>query len=154
MPSNHLILCHPLLLLSSIFPNIRVFSSESALCIRWPEDCQFSFSNSPSNEYSRLISFRTDWFDLLAVQGSLKQEYWGGLQSPLTGTIPSPGMKPRSPAFQEDSLPSEPPRKPSMNKTGPLNIQFSKKKKCTIYTVTEKTIKKPDTLTMLTLLTC
>ena len=71
MPSNHLILCHPLLLLPSIFPSIRVFSSESALRIRWPKYWSFSFSISPSNEYSGLISFRIDWFDLLAVQGTL-----------------------------------------------------------------------------------
>ena len=70
--SNHLILCHPLLLLPSIFPSIRVFSSELALYIRWPKNWSFSFSISPSNEYSRLISLRTDWFDLLAVQGTLK----------------------------------------------------------------------------------
>ena len=72
MPSNHLILCHPLLLLPSIFPSIRVFSNESALCIRWPQYWSFSFSISPSNEYSGLISFRMDWLDLLAVQGTLK----------------------------------------------------------------------------------
>ena len=72
MPSNHLILCCPLLLLPSIFPSIMVFSSESALCIRWPKYWSFSFSISPPNEYSGLISFRTDWFDLLAVQGTLK----------------------------------------------------------------------------------
>ena len=72
MPSNHLILCHPLLLLPSIFPSIRVFSNESALCIRWPNYWSFSFSLSPSNEYSGLISFRMDWLDLLAVQGTLK----------------------------------------------------------------------------------
>ena len=72
MPSNHLILCSPLLLLHSIFPSIRVFSSESALCIRWPEFWSFSFSISPSNEYSGLISFRIDWFVLLAAQGTLK----------------------------------------------------------------------------------
>ena len=72
MPSNHLILCHPLLLLPSIFPSIRVFSKESVLCIRWPKYWTFSFSISPSNEYSGLISFRTDWLDLLAVQGTLK----------------------------------------------------------------------------------
>ena len=70
MPSNHLILCHPLLL-PSISPSIRVFSNELALCIRWPKYCSFSFSISPSNEYSGLISFRTDWFDLLAVQETL-----------------------------------------------------------------------------------
>ena len=72
MPSNYLILCCPLLLLASIFCSIWVFSSESALCIRWPKNWNFSFSISPSNEYSRLISFRTDWFDILAVQGTLK----------------------------------------------------------------------------------
>ena len=66
MPSNHLILCQPLLLLPSIFPSIRVFSNESALCPRWPKYWSLSFSLSPSNEYSRLISFRIDWFDLLA----------------------------------------------------------------------------------------
>ena len=69
---NHLILCHPLLLLPSIFPSIRVFFSESALCIRWPKYWSFSFSISPSNEYSGLISFRIDWLDPLAVQGTLK----------------------------------------------------------------------------------
>ena len=72
MPSNHLILCHPLLLLPSIFPSIRVFSNESVLRIRWPKYWSFSFSISPSNEYSGLISFRMDWLDLLAVQGTLK----------------------------------------------------------------------------------
>ena len=72
MPSNHLILCHPLLLLPSIFPSIRVFSSESALLITWPKYWSFSFSISLSNEYSGLISSRIDWFDLLAVQGTLK----------------------------------------------------------------------------------
>ena len=72
MPSNYLILCHPLLLLPSLFPKTRVFSNESALHIRWPKHWGFSFNNSPSNEYSRLISFRMDWLDLLAVQGTLK----------------------------------------------------------------------------------
>ena len=72
MPSNHLILCRPLLLLPSIFPSIRVFSNESVLRIRWPENWSFSFSTSPSNEYSGLISFRIDWFDLLAVQETVK----------------------------------------------------------------------------------
>ena len=72
MPSNHLILCSSLLLLPSIFPSIRVFSKESALCIRWPKYWSFSFSISPSNEYSRLISFRMDWLDLLVLQGTLK----------------------------------------------------------------------------------
>ena len=72
MLSNHLILCHPLLLLPSIFPSIRVFSSESALHIRWPKYWSFSFSISPSNEYAGLISFRMDWLDLLAVQGTFE----------------------------------------------------------------------------------
>ena len=72
MPSNNLILCHPLLLLPSIFLSIRVFFNESVLCIRWPKYWSFSLSISPSNEYSGLISFRIDWFDLLAVQGTLK----------------------------------------------------------------------------------
>ena len=72
MPSNHLILCHPFLLLPSIFPSIRVFSNESAFRIRWPKYWSFSFSITPSSEYSWLISFRIDWFDLLAVQGTLK----------------------------------------------------------------------------------
>ena len=72
MPSNHLILCHPLLLLSSIFPSIRVFSNESALRIRWPKYWSFSFNISPSNEHPGLISFRMDWLDLLAIQGTLK----------------------------------------------------------------------------------
>ena len=71
MPSNHLILCHPLLLLPSIFPNIKIFSSESVLHNRWPKYWSFSFSISPSNEYSGLISFRIDWLDLLAVQGTV-----------------------------------------------------------------------------------
>ena len=72
MSSNHLILCQALLCLPSIFPSIRVFSNELALCIRWPNYCSFSFSISPSNEYSGLISFRIDWFDTLAIQGTLK----------------------------------------------------------------------------------
>ena len=71
MPSNHLILCHSLLMLS-IFPSIRIFSKESALCIRWPNYWSFCFSISPSSEYSRFISFRIDWFDLLKVQGTFK----------------------------------------------------------------------------------
>jgi len=72
MPSNHLILCCPLLLLPSMFPSVRVFSNVLALCIRWPKYWSFSFSISPSNEYSELISFRMNWLDLLAVQGTLK----------------------------------------------------------------------------------
>ena len=76
MPSSHLIFCHSLLLLPSIFPSIRVFSSESALCIRWPEYRSSSFNISPSNEHSRLISFRMDWLDLLAIQGTLIPSYF------------------------------------------------------------------------------
>ena len=72
MTSNHLVLCHPLLILPSIFPNIRVFSNESALHIRWSKYWSFSFNSSPSNEYPGLISFRMDWLDLLAVQGTFK----------------------------------------------------------------------------------
>ena len=72
MPSNHLLFCHPLLLPPSIFPSIGIFSSESAFCIRWPKYWSLSFSISPSNEYSGLISFRIDWFDLLVVQETLK----------------------------------------------------------------------------------
>ena len=72
MPPNHLILCHPLLLLPSVFHRMRIFSNESTIRIRWPKYWSLSFSTSPSNEYSGLISFRIDWFDLLAVQGTLK----------------------------------------------------------------------------------
>ena len=72
MPSSHLILCHPLLLLPSIFPSIRGFSNESAVCIRWPKYWSFNFSVSPSNEYSELISFRIDWLDVFTVQGTVK----------------------------------------------------------------------------------
>ena len=72
MPSNNLIFCRPLLLPPSVFPRVRIFSNESVLHVRWPKYWSFSFSISPSNEYSGLISFRTDWFDLLAVQGTLK----------------------------------------------------------------------------------
>ena len=72
MPSNHIILCHPLFLPPSVFPSIRVFSSESVLCISWPKYWSFSISISPTNEYSGVISFRMDWFDLPAVQGTLK----------------------------------------------------------------------------------
>ena len=75
MPSNHLILCCPLVLLSSIIPSISVFSKDSVLCIRWPKYWSFSFSISLSNEYSGLISFRMDWLDLLAVQGTLRDLY-------------------------------------------------------------------------------
>ena len=80
MPSNHLILCRPLFLLPSIFPSIKVFSNESLLCIRWPKYWSFSFNISSSNEYSGLISFRIDWFDLLAVGPHyILQKHWGNL---------------------------------------------------------------------------
>ena len=82
MPSNHLLLYHPLLFLPSIFPSIRLFSKESVLCIRWPKYWSFSFSISPSNEYSGLISFRMDWLDLLAVWGTLRNL----LQHPSSNT--------------------------------------------------------------------
>ena len=86
IPSNHLILCHPFHLLPSIFPSIRVFSNDSVLHIRWPKYWSFSFSISPSNEYSELISFRMDWFDLLAVQRTLKSLQ---INPPMTWSIPN-----------------------------------------------------------------
>ena len=86
IPSNHLILCRPLILPPSIFPSIRVFSNESVLHIRWPMYWSFSFSISPSNEYSELISFRMDWFDLLAVQGTLKSLQ---INPPVAWSIPN-----------------------------------------------------------------
>ena len=107
MPSNHLILCHPLLLLPSVFPSIRVFSNESFLHIRWPEYCSFSFSINPSNEYLRLISFRMNWLYLLAVQGTLKSllqhhSFPGhntgmGSLSLLQGNFPTQGLNPGLP---------------------------------------------------------
>ncbi|CAM9961515.1 unnamed protein product [Rangifer tarandus platyrhynchus] len=75
MPSNHFIFCHPLLLLPTIFSSIRVFSNELSLCIRWPKYWSFSFNISPSTEYSGLISFKIDWFDILAFQGTHSQEF-------------------------------------------------------------------------------
>ena len=94
MPSYHLILCHPLLLVPSIFPSIKIFSNESALCMRWPKYWSFSFNISPFNEYPGLISFRMDWLDLLAIQGTLKtllqQHSWKAsilLYSPSLTTI-------------------------------------------------------------------
>ena len=89
MPSNHLILCHPLFQPPSIFPSIRVFSNESVLCIRWPKYWSFSFSISPSNEYSGLISFRIDWLDLLAVQGTLNSllQYYSSKASIIWCTV-------------------------------------------------------------------
>ena len=100
MPSHHLILCHPLLLPPSIFPSIRVFSNESVLCIRWPKDWRFSFSISPSNEYSVLVSFSIDWLDLLTVQETLKSllqhhsskapVLWRVIEMPLEVNISTP----------------------------------------------------------------
>ena len=85
MPSNHLIICHPLLLLSSIFPSIRVFSNESVLHIRWPKYWSFSFRIGPSNEYSGLISFRIDWLDPFVVQGTLKSLQHHSLNASILG---------------------------------------------------------------------
>ena len=95
MPSNHLILCHPLLLLPPILPSIRVFSNESSLRMRWPKYWSFSFNISPSNEYSALISFRMDWLDLLAVQGTLKsllQYQFKSINSLALGFLYSPTL--------------------------------------------------------------
>ena len=130
MPSNHLILCHPFLLLPSIFPSIRVFLNESALRIRWPKYWSFSFNISPCNEHPGVISFRMDWLDLLAVQGTLKSllQHHSSKASVLwrsaffivqlshphmtTGkTIALTRGSLRSLALQADSLPSEPPGK-------------------------------------------
>ena len=138
MPSNHLILCCPLLRPPSISPSIRVFSNESALCIRWPKYWGFSFNISPSNEHPGLISFRMDWLDLPAVQGTLKSllQHHSLKASilrhsaffmilffsisflcitivfPSPGNLSNPGIEPRSPTFQGDSLPAEPQGKP------------------------------------------
>ena len=96
MPSNHLILCHPLIL-PSIFPSIRVFSSEAVLHIRWPKCWSFSFSVSPSNEFSGLISFKIDWFDLLAVQGTLQESFptprFKSINSSAVSFLYSPTLK-------------------------------------------------------------
>ena len=124
MLSNHLTLCRPLFFLPSMCPSIKVFSNESALHMRWPEYWSFSFSISLSIEYSGLISFRIDWFDLLAVQGDLKTllqphcswDFSGrnigmGCHFLPPGDLPDPGIEPRlpvSPALQADSLPAEP----------------------------------------------
>ena len=130
MSSNHLILCHSLLLPTSVFPSIRDFSNESVLHIRWPVYWSFSFSISPSNEYSRLISFRGMlkvkvkvkllshvWFFatpcIVAYQappsmGFSRQECWSGLLFPSPGDLPDPGIEPSFSALQADALPSEP----------------------------------------------
>ena len=132
MPSNNLILCCPLFFLPSIFPSIRVFSNESVLRIRWPKYWSFSFNISPSNEHSGLISFRMDWLDLLAVQGTLKSLLQHHREKvsillcsvfflvqlsythkiPSSGDLPSPRIEARSPTLQVDSLPAEPPGEP------------------------------------------
>ena len=101
MPYNHLILCHPLLLPPSIFSSIRVFSNESILRIRWPKYWSFSFNINPSNEYSGLISFRMDWLDLLAVQGTLKSLSQHQVQK---HQVPRPEIKPMPPAVGVPSL--------------------------------------------------
>ena len=92
MPSNHLILCRPLLLPPSIFPSIRVFSNELVLCIRWPKYWSFSFSISPSNEYSGPISFRMDWLDLLAIQGSSLTPQFKSINSSALSFLHSPTL--------------------------------------------------------------
>ena len=145
MPSNHLIPCCPLLLLPSIFPSIRLFSNESVFHIRWPKYWSFSFSISPSNEYSGLISFRMDWLDLLAVQGILNAQLYPTLCNamdysppnsslheflqarilewfacPPPGDLPNPGIKPASltpPVSASISVSLGPSGKPSANDT-------------------------------------
>ena len=92
MPSNHLILCRPLLLLPSIFPSIRVFSNELALCIRWAKYWSFSFNITPSNKHSGLISFRMDWLDLLAVRGTLKSLLFKSINSSVLSFLYSPTL--------------------------------------------------------------
>ena len=128
MPSNHLILCCPLLLLPSICLSIRVFSNESALCIRWPKYWSFSFNITPSNEHPGLISFRMDWLDLLAVQGTLKSLLQHHSSKNINSSVLSflygptlvqpwsnPGIESRFPTLQVDSLPAEPPGKPGIS---------------------------------------
>ena len=155
MPSNHLILCRFLLLPPSILPSIRVSSNESVLHIRWPKYWCFCFSVSPFNEHPGLISFRMDWLDLLAVQGTLKSllqhhhskasifqcsaffmvqlshlymtigktiVLTSGLPFPFPGVLPNPGIKPRSPALQADSLPTEPQKKCKNTGVGSLSL--------------------------------
>ena len=110
MPSNHLILCHPLLLPPSIFPSIRVFSSESVLCIRWPKYWNFSFNISPSNEYSGLISFRIDWFYLLAVQGTLKSLLQHHSSVQFSCSVVSDPLRPHEPQHARPPCSSPTPR--------------------------------------------
>ena len=107
MPSNHLILYHPLLLLPSIFPSVKFFSNESALLIRWPKFWSFSFSISPSSDYSRLISFRIDWFGLLAVQGTLKsllQHQFKSINSSALSLLYGPTLTPIHNYWKNHSL--------------------------------------------------
>ena len=107
MPSNHLILCRPLLLLPSIFPSIRVFSNESALCIRWPKYWSFSFNISPSNEHPGLISFRMDWLGLLAVQGTLESSptpQFKSINSSALSFLHSPTLTSIDDYWRNDSL--------------------------------------------------
>jgi len=107
MPSNHLILCHPLLLLPSIFPSIRVFSNESALCIRWPKYWSFSFNISPSNEHPELIFFRMDWLDLLAVQGTQESSstpQFKSINSSVLSFLYSPTLTSIHDYWKNDSL--------------------------------------------------
>ena len=136
MPSSHLILCCPLLLLLPIPPSIRVFSNESTLHMRWPKYWSFSFSIIPSKEIWRLISFRMDWLDLLAVQGTLKILLQHHTLHP-PGDLLNPGMEPRSPTLQADSLPSELPGKLLLDKLGVLSafssLTWGWKKICSLY---------------------
>ena len=105
--SNHLVLCHPFLLLPSIFPSFRVFSNESVLCIRWPKDWSFSYSISSSNEYSGLISLRMDWLDLLAVQGTFKSSpspQFKSINSSTLGHLYSPTLTSTHHYWKDHSL--------------------------------------------------
>ena len=107
IPSNHLIFCHPLLLLPSIFTSVKFFSNESALLIRWPKFWSFSFSISPSSDYSRLISFRIDWFGLLAVQGTLKsllQHQFKSINSSALSLLYGPTLTPIHDYWKNHSL--------------------------------------------------
>ena len=119
MPSNHLVLCHPLLLLSSIFLSIRVFSNESALCIRWPKYWSFSFSISPSNEYSGLISFRIDWLDLSAVQGTLKSLFQHHSLVQFSSSVISDSLQPHG--LQHPRLPCPSPTPGPCSNSCPLS---------------------------------
>ena len=110
MPSNHLVLCHPLFLLPLVFLSIRVFSSESALCIRWPKYWSFSFIISPSSEYSGLISFRIDWLDLSAVQGTLKSLFQHHSLVQFSSSVISDSLQPHGLQHARPPCPSPSPR--------------------------------------------